>query len=495
MRNKLYILATACLAVVTQAASQTMKVIEFRQLEYDLTAITSGTEKIDQNGERAALIKIQTPERGFTFDGGSLGIVANEEHAGEIWLYVPGRAQKLIVQHPAFGVMRDFWYPIPIVAGNTYEMLIDIGAGRYTNITAQVAGSAIYIDGQYAGAAPIYHRYLNFGKHKIEAKKDRMIHGEQRDMSDQFGDVEISVDSQADIYYEDRRVGTGTWKTQLREGNHTVETRKADCDPVKTSFRVVARHQNQVKANAPVPHTGRLSVFTRPGNVKTTYNGSHFIDLSETVSVPIGTYQMEFSRRGYVTQNREYVVRHNQTTVDTVTLKRINYIKPTSFYFGLAFTASTLSGVSGIVGATYKNHDLQFGYTFGLVASGASNWMDGQGYYTATNKHKINSLSIKYGYQIPLLSKISLTPQLGYVLNTLNSSVTFGSDKYADGAKADLISIGAKMMYVPFHHCYLFAAPELDIVAKKDNTYNSAASKAGFSQGGFVLHAGVLVNF
>ena len=215
--KKLLTLTAIALAFTVQAMAQGMKVVEFKLLENDLTANTRGTEKMDQNGERAALIKIQTPERGFTFDGGSLGIVATEEHAGEIWLYVPRRAQKLIVQHPAFGVMRDFFYPIPVEGARTYEMLIDIGTGRYANITSQVAESNIYIDGVNVGVSPIYNKYLNFGKHKIEAKKDRyegetefyittdddaskakMINVEQRDMSDHFGDVTVTVENRAD---------------------------------------------------------------------------------------------------------------------------------------------------------------------------------------------------------------------------------------------------------------------------------------------------------
>ena len=87
MKKRLLALTFFCLAVAVQMMAQGMKVVEFKLLENDLTANTRGTEKMDQNGERAALIKIQTPERGFTFDGGSLGIVATEEHAGEIWLY------------------------------------------------------------------------------------------------------------------------------------------------------------------------------------------------------------------------------------------------------------------------------------------------------------------------------------------------------------------------------------------------------------------------
>jgi hypothetical protein len=96
------------------AEAQNMKVLDFRLLENDLTANTRGTQKQDMNGETAALIKIQTPERGFSFDGGMQGIVASEEHTGEIWLYVPRRAQKLIIQHQDYGVLRDYFYPIQI---------------------------------------------------------------------------------------------------------------------------------------------------------------------------------------------------------------------------------------------------------------------------------------------------------------------------------------------------------------------------------------------
>ena len=503
----------AALSMQLPLQAQNMEVVDFHLLETDMTAQAHGTEKFDDNGDRAALIKIVTSERDFTFDAGSLGIVDRETHTGEIWLYVPRQSKKLTIKHPDYGVTRDFFYPIEILGGRTYEMLIDLGVGRYVTISPQMAGSTIYVDGENCGVAPLKPRYLNYGRHTVRALKDRyegeatfvitpndekrirVVNIAQRDMSDHFGDVTVTVDGNADIFFEGRNVGTGQWKTQLREGNYTIETRKADCDSVKTAITVVAQRQNAFKVNAPTPHTGRLSIYTRPGNVKTTYNGDHFIDLSETVSVPVGTYQMEFSRKGYVTQNHEYVVKHNETVTDTVTLQAINYIKPTSFYFGAAFSASALSGISGIVGATFWNHDLQLSYTFGLVESEVSNWNDSQGYFSASNKHKINSFSIKYGYQIPLLNKMAITPQLGYVLNTLSSTVTSGNSQYADGAKANLLSISAKATYVPFHHCYLFIAPELDIVLSKDDLYNSAASKADFSQGGFVLHAGVLVNF
>ena len=511
MRKLFMLILLGAFAITLQA--QNIKVNQFNLLENDLTANTYGTQKLDQNGEKAALIKIQAPETGFTFSAGSLGIVAREDHNGEIWLYVPRQSKKLTIQHKDYSVLRDYYYPVPVEGGRTYEMYIDIGIGRYVTVTSEIAGSTVYIDGANCGISPVSHKYLSYGHHTARALKDRyegeqafvittddadgirIVNIPQRDMSDHFGNVTVTVDNRADIYFEDRKVGTGTWTTQLREGSHVVETRKANCDPVKTSFTVVAQQQNNVKANAPVPHTGWLSIYTRPGNVKTTYNGDHFIDLSETVSVPIGTYQMEFSRKGYETVRKEYAVSHNQTTSDSVTLSRISYIKPTGFYFGATFTVRSLSGFTGIVGGSFKNHDLQASYTFGLSKTGVTYWNDENSNYLGAATHKVNTFAIKYGYQIHLSSRLALTPQVGYAVNTISSTKQEGSGSFADGAMANYLTIGARLVYVPFKHFNVFVAPEYDIAVKQDTNYEVAMEKAGYGVSGFALHAGLLVNF
>ena len=486
------------------AEAQDLKVIDFRLLDKDLTANTRGTLKTDQNGETAALIKIQTPEHGFSFDGGMQGIVTSEEHDGEIWVYVPRRAMKLIIQHKDYGVLRDFSYPVPIEGGKTYEMLIDIGTGRYATITSGVAKATIYIDGDDCGLSPV-RKYLNYGRHTIKAVKDRfegettatitvndetknLIHVDMQDMSHLYGDVTVTVDNRADIFYNGQNMGTGEWKTQLREGNYTIETRKADSEPAMTSFTVVARQQNSVKANAPVPHTGWLHVYTRPRNVK-----SSPLDLSESVTLPVGTYQLEFSRKGFVTQNREYTVRRNETTVDTVTLQRVTYVKPLAFYFGGAFTVRTLMGISGIVGVVYQRHDLQASYTFGLTESDAVYW---NGDMNTATKYKMQSIGVKYGYQFPLMRQLAITPQLGYYYNFLSAdAVESGNTTYGDGASSHALSIGAKLVIVPLQHLYFFVAPEYMFALSKDNNFTAISNASNVSGDGFAVHAGLLVNF
>jgi len=494
-------------AGVITAGAQDMKVLQFRQLENDLTAAIQGTRKLDMNGETAALIKIQTPERGFSFDGGMQGIVASEEHAGEIWLYVPRRAQKLIIQHPDYGVLRDYFYPINIEGGKTYEMLIDIGTGRYATITSGVAKAKIFIDGDDCGLSPV-RKYLNYGRHTIKAVKDRfegevttiittgpeqtvnsqqLIYVDMQDMSHLFGDVNVTVDNKADIFLNGQNMGTGVWQTQLREGNYTIETRKANSDPAMTSFTVKARQMNEVKANAPVAHTGWLHVYTRPRNVKISP-----LDVSETQTLAVGTYQLEFTRKGFVTQNKEYTVRRNETTLDTVTLQRVTYVKPLAFYFGGAFTLRSLSGISAIVGAVYQRHDLQASYTFGLTESDIIYW--GGDMNTGT-KYKMSSIGVKYGYQFPLMRQLAITPQIGWSYNFLSANAAqTGNTTYGNGASSQALTVGAKLVLVPMQHLYLFLAPEYMVALSKDNNFKIITDN-NVNADGFAVHAGLLVNF
>ena len=514
MKRLLFSIAIS-LALTTGVMAQGLKVVDFKLLETDLTANTHGTSKQDQNGETAALIKIVTPERGFTFDGGSLGIVDTEEHAGEIWLYVPRRAQKLIIRHQTFGVLRDFFYPIPIEGARTYEMLIDIGTGRYATITTQVAKANVYIDGENCGEAPLYNKYLNYGKHTIRAVKDRyegqeeivltttdeaktrFVNVNMRDMSDHFGNVNVTVDNQADIWFEDRNVGTGSWQTQLREGTYVVETRKTDCDPEKTSFTVVAQRENNIKAAPPSPHTGLLHLYTRPRDVNATSNGSTPIDLSEAHTLPVGTYQLALSRKGYVPKSVEYTVSHNETTRDTITLDRVKYIKPNAFYFGAGYTMRPMGGITALAGMVYKNFDVQLSYTFGLTDSDEVPWYstDGNDTYLSTMTYKRSTFAAKVGYQFELTDRLGITPQLGYEIETLSASVSDGTNTYGDKASANCISLGAKLLYAPMQRLYLFANPALSLGMSKDDNFEHIVDNSDITAGGFMMTIGAIFNF
>lgn len=167
------------LGTVNCWAQSQLSVANFRLLENDLTAQRQGSSKNDLNGRKAALIKISTLETGFSFDGGSLGVVDVVSKPGEVWLYVPHHAQRLTISHKQLGVLRNYTYPIPIEGGRTYEMLLDVGIGRYVTITTNPAGASITVDGQQKGLSPVYNCYLTYGQHTIQARNG-IMEGEEK---------------------------------------------------------------------------------------------------------------------------------------------------------------------------------------------------------------------------------------------------------------------------------------------------------------------------
>lgn len=500
-------------AVFGAWAQQSMQVESFRLLENDLTANRYGTSKTDDNGETAALIKLVTPETGFNFDGGSLGVVAVEQKAGEVWLYVPGRAQRLTISHASFGVLRNYVYPIPIENGRTYEMLLDIGVGRYVSLTTQVADAEVVIDGRHAGHAPIYNRYLSFGTHKIEAtagrfegtlnldinpmtERGKVVQIPMQDMSHTYGDVVVSTEPNTDILFQGRKVGTGQWKTQLKEGSYSIVTARHDADSAQTSFRVERGQSNEVQAAPPIQHTGYLQVYTRPRNVQAVFDGRTPIDFSLSQSVPVGRHEVQYSRKGYVGQTRSYDILRNQTSRDTIQLERVTYVKPLAFYFGAGYTIRSLGGLTAIAGVVFHNHDLQVGYTFGLSKSDPVYWYDNtSGSWLSTVTYKRHSLNVRYGYQFNLMRKMAITPQAGYSLDMLHGSISEGEGNYGDGGKASCLSLSVKLLLVPIQHFYVFVAPEYAFALSRDTYYKHTAEVSNFSAGGFSVSAGLLFSF
>lgn len=110
------------------AYSQNMSISSFKMDETDQTANVKPTMRFDINGEKCALIKIETTQKNFSFDVGALGVTAiewqNSEHPGEIWLYVPNGVMKISIQHPQFGSIKDHDLGGRLKKGRTYVMAL-----------------------------------------------------------------------------------------------------------------------------------------------------------------------------------------------------------------------------------------------------------------------------------------------------------------------------------------------------------------------------------
>mgnify|MGYP003459489468 CR=1 FL=1 len=108
------------LSVTCNANAQNLSIKNFYLNENDLTANSRNTEVYDQNGDKCALIRIQTTTKGFIFDVGSAGIQkVDDNHTGEIWVYVPYGIKHIDIRHSAYGSLLGYNFPVSIVKGRT----------------------------------------------------------------------------------------------------------------------------------------------------------------------------------------------------------------------------------------------------------------------------------------------------------------------------------------------------------------------------------------
>ena len=130
MKQTLLLLFLVGSALIVRAQ---LAVTEFYLAETDQTANLPETEQYDQNGQKCALIKVETTQKGFSFDVGMMGVTkVEEDHTGEIWVYVPHSVRRITIQHAQLGTLRDYFFPESIVSARTYIMRL--AAGTVTTI-------------------------------------------------------------------------------------------------------------------------------------------------------------------------------------------------------------------------------------------------------------------------------------------------------------------------------------------------------------------------
>lgn len=181
IRKLRLLIILVCWVIPQLNFGQSMSIASFKLDEADQTANVSPTMRTDLNGEKCALIKIATTQKNFSFDVGSLGIThvewQNDEHPGEIWLYVPNGVMKISIQHPQFGSIKDHVLGVRLKKGRTYVMdltsdqvntlVVDYNNSQVLDIDVTPYDAALYINGlrqslDYDGHASIT---LPFGIH------------------------------------------------------------------------------------------------------------------------------------------------------------------------------------------------------------------------------------------------------------------------------------------------------------------------------------------
>lgn len=143
MKRMIAIILAAALSLALANAlhgeSQTWAVCYFRELPTDMDAKVNYPKR-DADGHLCAIIKIETPYTGFTFDTGTLAVVSSVQKVGEIWVYVPQGVRKITIGHTK-GILREWTIPTTIRSGSVYVLKLEEDSVHRAEIAAQAAAT------------------------------------------------------------------------------------------------------------------------------------------------------------------------------------------------------------------------------------------------------------------------------------------------------------------------------------------------------------------
>lgn len=311
-----------------------MSVTEFKSDQFDMTANTEGSIVKDPNGAKCALIKVQTNVKGLSFESGMLFIDTRQKD-GEVWVYVQAGATRLTISHQELGKF-DYTIPEKIERAKTYILTLAANVADGGAIDARVfpEGSEVFLDGKSYGKTPIYIKSLAAGDWKMEVKKDGfktlektidVVIGEVISVVDSLEmQIALTVDNDADIYVDNRKVGFSSWKGYLPLGVHVFESRKANHRTMSKTIQIDGNNQSSYKLDSPTPIYGSLQITSFPDKATVKLDGTPVGQTPCIINqVLIGTHRIELSKSDYQTETIDAVVKESQQTRVEKTLNNI----------------------------------------------------------------------------------------------------------------------------------------------------------------------------
>ena len=475
--------------------AQTLTVESFRLLEYDLTANTRGTTEIDQNGEIAALIKVVTTETDFTFSIGMLGIVKTIQKAGEIWVYVPHSTQRISISHQKFGVLRDYYFDIPIDKGRTYELRLNTGrprtqydSSKKQKISIKISppdaslilnGMSVELDAKGEAVREMAHGQFDYfvqaegffpedGQFVVDEEHKTLIIDDLKPIT---GKLSVRINPlSATVLVDGKQVGnTSVEPVELQIGRHEVEVSAKGYRTERQSVTILEDQTTDISFTL-----SQVAVFqftSSPDGVDITIDKQKEGATPFSKELTTGTYMIKASKSGYKDYSISMQLSSSEPTVH-VNLKRIyNYKR--EFYLEGNARVGAFTSLGATMGGYINNFNLEGSYLVSSVKSetifwGGDNIKPVESWYTPDI-----ILSSKFGYGIPVSTRYRITPQIGFFFIKLKESVDGEGVMYANGAYNASGLLSLRISAAIIDHVAISVSPEYALSINKSKGYKA----------------------
>ncbi len=487
------------LAMVSSfACAQNIGVSSFRLLERDLTATIEGTTELDQNGDKAALIKVVTTQTGFEFDCGILGVVKTVQKTGEIWLYVPRGVKRVTVKHPQLGVLRDYEFGVPIEGARTYEMVLttqQVFVNRYDDSRKQdlrikvvPAGAVLTLNGMNIDldSKGEVTQNLSFGTYTYKVMAEGYYPKEGQveindsvnaqslvvdDLRPVMGKLSVHVNPMgATVMVDGKAIPSGTALDpySLQIGTHRLLVK---CDGYKPEDREVVIEQDRTTdVQVTLSQLAVFSFTSKPSGAMVFVDGERLSSTPCSKEMKTGTYEVTATKVGYKDFRQKMVLSSSSPDVNIVLKKIYNYRN--EFYAEAGLRAGSCMAYGVTLGCYLSNVNVELS---AMAASGSSEtiyWCSDEKKPVSAVYHPKLLIGGKVGYGMSVGTRYRVTPQIGLNCLKLSESMEDGSNlTVADGSNVVSAVIGARLSAVIANHFGVSLSPEYSFAVVKSNGY------------------------
>ena len=257
-------LVLMALASVEAQAQNTMDVAKFTRLDNDLMARVTKPVRDKDEGKLCALIRVVTDLEAAEFRADALGIVKQENHKGEYWLYVPYGARSLSVSVDGYFPLY-YQYSQPIEEGTVYELRLSSYATTSENV-GRSANTQMFVlsfapdeavvtvdDMEVPTENGVFAAMMSKGNHSFKVTADKYEDAEgDVNLADQpvrenvslqplFGTLEVLTlpENGFNISFNGQKVGQSPYRSgKLDPGSYRVRISKDKFYPVDTLVRL-----------------------------------------------------------------------------------------------------------------------------------------------------------------------------------------------------------------------------------------------------------------
>ena len=262
-----------------------------------------------------------------------------------------------------------------VVNGDNISFRISVNTAalkpQYVVFNVEPTNTVVTIDGQiYTAEDGVVVAYLEGGNHTFKAEA-RGYHPQSGNftvagakiertitLKGDYANVTIKADSGADIYVNDKKMGTTSWSGRLNSGLYLFEARKSGYRTQSLSQQISSDNpQQSYTLPALTPIYGSADITSSPAMADITIDGKSVgrtpLQLDNLL---VGTHTVKISKSGYTDNTQTITISEGKTATVTATLTKQVASTPTpasapttasgSYNIGDLVTAN---GVQGIV--------------------------------------------------------------------------------------------------------------------------------------------------